>query len=35
VFSIIGQSMTGAGYYEGDMVYTASTPDVLRDRAAA
>lgn len=32
VFSVIGESMTGAGYHEGDTVYVASTRDV---RAAA
>jgi transcriptional regulator with XRE-family HTH domain len=32
VFSVIGDSMTGAGYNEGDIVYVASTRDV---RAAA
>lgn len=28
VFSVIGDSMTGAGYYEGDTVYVVSTRDV-------
>ncbi|HET7434112.1 MAG TPA: S24 family peptidase [Thermoanaerobaculia bacterium] len=28
VFSVIGESMTGAGYHEGDTVYVASTRDV-------
>jgi SOS-response transcriptional repressor LexA len=32
VFSVIGDSMTGAGYHDGDLVYVASTREV---RAAA
>lgn len=28
VFSVIGDSMTGAGYHDGDLVYVASTRDV-------